>query len=79
MPIACSNLGPMPEILEDGGTYFNPEDVDSIAKAIKSLILNKEKRDYFSLRSKELSQQYSWKRCAQETMDYLIEVLINDK
>ncbi|MDF1865105.1 MAG: glycosyltransferase family 1 protein [Saprospiraceae bacterium] len=79
MPIACSNLGPMPEILEDGGTYFNPEDVDSIAKAIKSLILNKEKRDYFSLRSKELSQQYSWKRCAKETMDYLIEVLINDK
>ena len=25
LPIACSDRGPMPEILRDGGTYFDPE------------------------------------------------------
>ena len=30
LPIACSNRGPMPEILKDAGIYFNPEQVSSI-------------------------------------------------
>ena len=25
LPIACSNRGPMPEVLKDGGVYFDPE------------------------------------------------------
>ena len=35
LPIACSNRGPMSEILGDAGLYFDPEVVDSIAEAIR--------------------------------------------
>ena len=40
LPIACSNVGSMPEILQDGGVYFNPIDVESIEKALEKLILD---------------------------------------
>src|ERR1044072_295908 len=37
LPIACSDRGPMPEILEDGGVFFTPESSESIAQAIERL------------------------------------------
>lgn len=72
LPIACSNKGPMPEVLKDGGIYFNPEDYHTIASAIEEIIVNKEKRINLSIRAKELSNQYSWNRCANETLNFLI-------
>src|SRR5690606_24895104 len=30
LPIACSDRGPMPEVLQDGGAYFDPEDPEAI-------------------------------------------------
>ena len=71
LPIACSDRGPMPEILEDGGVYFDPENSDSIAAATESIILNREMRISISKRAKELAEQYSWSREARETWDFL--------
>lgn len=76
LPIACSNRGPMPEVLRDGGVYFDPEDVVSIREAIKTLIDNADKRCEFSMRSKQLSTQYSWQKCSKETFDFLSEIAI---
>ncbi len=44
LPIACSNRGPMPEVLRDGGVYFDPENPESIATAIETLIRDPELR-----------------------------------
>ena len=74
LPIACSNRGPMPEVLEDGGTYFDPESPESIASAIADLIENPDKRWKLALRAKELSHQYSWVRCANETFSFISDV-----
>jgi glycosyltransferase involved in cell wall biosynthesis len=71
LPIACSDRGPMPEILEDGGVYFDPESSDSISAATECIILNREMRISIAKRAKELSEQYSWSRCADETWDFL--------
>jgi glycosyltransferase involved in cell wall biosynthesis len=71
LPIACSDRGPMPEILKDGGVYFDPESSDSIFAAIEAIILNREMRISTAKRAKELSEQYSWARCASETWDFL--------
>ena len=64
----------MPEILEDGGVYFHPEDIDSIVIAIEQLILNPELRRKNEVKAKELSDQYSWSRCSNETFSFLSEV-----
>ncbi len=75
LPIACSNRGPMPEVLKDGGEYFDPEDEISIKNAIRILIENKEKRIGLAKKSKQLSSLYSWKRCSNETFDFLINLV----
>lgn len=75
LPIACSNRGPMPEVLEDAGVYFDPEESTSIAQAIKSLAENKELREKLADRSKALSAHYSWERCAKETWAFLSKTL----
>lgn len=71
LPIACSNRGPMPEILQDAGTYFDPEDAASIAAALEELITNRSRREYAASRAMELAAQYSWARCARETWDFV--------
>jgi len=73
LPIACSNRGPMPEVLEDGGVYFDPEKPETIAAAIEELIVDPGKRRHFAARAKELSCQYSWNRCAHETFSFILQ------
>jgi len=75
LPIACSDRGPMPEVLEDAGVYFDPEVATSIAQAVGVLIENTELRKKLSIRSKILSSHYSWERCARETWAFLSETL----
>lgn len=75
LPIACSNKGPMPEVMVDGGEYFDPENPESIAVAIEKIIVNKEFRVSIASRAKELSEQYSWNRCGSETWDFMKYVL----
>ena len=73
LPIACSDRGPMPEVLQDGGVYFNPESPDSVAAAILELIINSDKRLQLATRAKYLSSQYSWQRCAHETFSCIAQ------
>ncbi|MEO6731751.1 MAG: glycosyltransferase family 1 protein [Ferruginibacter sp.] len=79
LPIACSNRGPMPEVLQDGGIYFDPENYITIAQAIETIINMEANRLTISKRAKELSQQYNWSKCAQETFNYLVNTYKNMK
>lgn len=72
LPIACSNRGPMPEVLCDGGVYFDPENAVSIAEAVESVINDASLRSTLARRARELSQQYSWSRCADETWNFIV-------
>jgi glycosyltransferase involved in cell wall biosynthesis len=79
LPIACSNRGPMPEVLEDGGIYFDPENSASIAEAIEKIITDKELRITIAKRAKQLSEQYLWESCADATFAYLYQVIAAKK
>jgi glycosyltransferase involved in cell wall biosynthesis len=74
LPIACANRGPMPEVLQRGGVYFNPEDPASIFEAVKKIIENNSLRANISRISLERSQLFSWERCARETWQYLVDI-----
>ena len=76
LPIACSNRGPMPEVLEDGGVFFNPEDHGSIADAVEQIIHDSTHRENMASRAKALAGQYSWSRCANETWSFLVETYL---
>lgn len=71
LPVACSERSSLPEILEDGGTYFDPEDDASIASAIERLLLEPSLRTTVSRRAREIAAAYSWSRCSRETFTFL--------
>jgi len=71
LPIACSNRGPMPEILGRAGVYFDPEQPDDIARVLLELIESPQLRTKLSKLSYASAQQYSWQRCADETFGFL--------
>ena len=74
LPIACSNRGPMPDLLDDAGVYFDPEQPNDITRALRELIESPQLRLELAQASFERAQQYSWQRCAEETFDFLVGV-----
>ena len=74
LPIVCSDRGPMPEVLQDGGIYFDPENPASIARAITTIVSDSALRKKIASRAKALSEKYTWKKCAAETWAVLSQV-----
>lgn len=71
LPIACSDRGPMPEVLGDAGVYFDPEDPQVIADAVRTLVRDRETREAAARRAQELAGAFSWRRCARETWGFV--------
>jgi glycosyltransferase involved in cell wall biosynthesis len=74
LPIACSSRGPMPEVLGDAGEYFDPEQPGEIAAAVERLAVDPALRTALSRRARERALEYSWDRCARETLAFVAEV-----
>lgn len=74
LPVACSNRGPMPEMLGDAGLYFDPEKPTEIAAAIDKFIASPELRHDKAAEGLKLASRYSWFRCADETFAFLAEI-----
>jgi glycosyltransferase involved in cell wall biosynthesis len=71
LPIACSSRGVMPEVLGDGGLYFDPEQPQQIADAVRTLIESPDLREQKARAAFARAQQYSWERCAGDTFAFL--------
>jgi glycosyltransferase involved in cell wall biosynthesis len=79
LPILCSDRGPMPEVLQDGGLYFDPDNVQSIANAIKKMILDDNLRKLLTEKSFKLSEKYTWEKCSYETFSFVIDTFKTNK
>ena len=77
LPIACSNVPPMPEFAKDTVCYFDPLLHTSIAEAISELLINKNKARSLADMAFDLSRQYSWEYTSQKTLDF-IRTFVND-
>lgn len=74
LPIASSNKGPMPEVLGEGGFYFNPTNADSIYNVIKQMLESKEHRTEKSFISYKKTLNYTWEDCSSKTFDFLLRI-----
>ena len=79
LPTACSNRGPMLEVLGQAGVFFNPEQPEDIARALRELIESPQTRTELARASFERVQEYSWIRCADETFRYLVGIIQQQK
>ena len=74
LPIACSNRGPMSEILGDAGLYFDPENPLEIMQTLRQFINSPELRSEMASHSAARCKQYSWSRCADQTFKFFTKV-----
>lgn len=74
LPIACSKLSAMPELLGESGVYFDPEQPDEIADAIRQLFQSADLRAKLAQSAYQKAQLYSWDRCASETFEFLAQI-----
>lgn len=79
LPMACSDRGPMPEILGDGGVYFDPENSDTITTALRKLFFDGEARRKMAQASFERAAKFTWHRCAEETFVFLAKTALKYK
>lgn len=75
LPIACSNRGPMPEVLGDAGIYFDPESSDTIEKALYTIFQGEDLRQQIACKAFSKAQEFSWKRCAEDTFSFIAETI----
>ena len=74
VPIACSDFGPMPEVLRDAGVYFDPENENSIYQALRLLLRDDKLREKSANLAYGYAMNYSWEKCARETLAFLFAV-----
>ncbi len=74
LPIACSDRGPMEEVLGDGGLYFDPERPPDLTRALERLIASPELRTEVAARAFERALRFSWALCARSTFAFLASV-----
>ena len=74
LPIACSDRGPMPEVLKDAGVYFDPENVQSIVDALLKLCGNSKLRGDYANLAHQRSLGFSWAKCSSETLGFIRHV-----
>ncbi len=73
--IISSNRSGFPEMLGNGGIFFDPEDPCSFYKAAKSVLDSNHMLDSLRREAFERSLSYSWERAASELYDYLRSIV----
>jgi glycosyltransferase involved in cell wall biosynthesis len=77
-PVVSSNATSLPEVQGDAAHYFNPEDVDDMAKAINAVLTKPELRKTLIERGRKQVAKFSWKRMAEQTLAVYKQVLKED-
>jgi glycosyltransferase involved in cell wall biosynthesis len=75
LPIVCSRSGPMPEVLQNGGVYFDPRSPDSLVSALEKLINENILRSACIQSAQQIARAFSWERTARETFTYISDTV----
>jgi glycosyltransferase involved in cell wall biosynthesis len=68
-PVISSNATCLPEVYGDGAVYFNPHNVDDIAKKIDIILSNYKTRDDLIKKGYANAKKYSWLKMANQTIE----------
>jgi glycosyltransferase involved in cell wall biosynthesis len=72
VPVATSNTSSMPEVAGEAAVYFDPKDISEIKNSIKTVLMDKSLSDRLRQKGKERLKDFSWEKCAKETLETLI-------
>ncbi len=73
-PVICSNASSLPEVVGDAALTFAPRDVNALSTHIARVWNDATLRDELRAKSLARAKQFSWERCAHETLQIYHQV-----
>lgn len=74
-PVISSYTASLPEVGGDACLYFNPLDEKDLLEKMEILLVDKKLRNELIKKGKERIKEFSWKKCAQKTLNLLIKTV----
>ncbi len=74
VPIVCSNVSSLPEVVADAGIMINPDKPEEIAEAIGIVLKDKKLRESLVALGYARAEMFSWKKAAGEYLEFFKEV-----
>ena len=68
-PVACGRTSSLPEVAGDAAFYFDPANTESIAQAMRALVVDGNLRRQLVELGLRRARQFSWERTAASTLD----------
>ena len=72
-PVITSNLSSMPEIVGNAARLINPHSANAIKEGIKKVLEDANYRQQLQQAGIRRSQNFSWEKCAKETLQIISE------
>ena len=69
VPVVASEVSSLPEVVGDTGLLINPYDDEALAQAILKIITNADIRQQLSLKAQARSMEFTWGKCARQTVE----------
>ncbi|MFQ3547787.1 MAG: glycosyltransferase family 1 protein [Termitinemataceae bacterium] len=73
IPVACARAASLPETADHAALYFNPDSAEDMADRMVTLATDREVYKECRRKGLERAQLFSWERCAERTMQVLLE------
>jgi glycosyltransferase involved in cell wall biosynthesis len=68
-PVISSNATSLPEVAGEAAILINPYDKDELSQAMLNLLSDEKLRNELTQKGIERAKQFSWSKCAQETVE----------
>lgn len=67
-PVLCSDSSCFPEIAGPAASFFSQNDSDDFTKKLFEIIIDPEKKNELIIKGKKRAADFSWEKCAKETL-----------
>lgn len=74
VPVVAANTSSVPEVVADAGILINPYNVEELAQAIMNVLNDSGLRENLIQKGLLRSKQFSWEKCARETLEVYREI-----
>lgn len=74
-PVAASNSSSIPEVMAESGIMFDPHSPENMAEKIFSVLNNSNKLQELKTKGLENVKRFTWRKCAEKTLDIYKQIL----
>ncbi len=72
-PVITSHTSSLPEVVGEAGLMIDPYKIDELSRAMDQILISSSLRKILSQKGFLQARKFSWQKCAQETLDFLIQ------